>query len=110
MPQSQNRTIIEMRKSAMSQYIDVRINTSSLTHTEIQASRLFKKRTIMKKVIIAVVGGSLFIAGYHHARRQVEYMATQNVSKNPTYITSPMVGQSKANPIFALSLKRPFSY
>ncbi|GAB4001284.1 hypothetical protein GCM10028807_57210 [Spirosoma daeguense] len=63
----------------------------------------------MKKVIMALIGISLFLAGYYHKLKQAEYMAAKNAEIKPDLsVTSPLVIPVSARPTFAFSLESPF--
>lgn len=61
----------------------------------------------MKKVIIVLMGGILFLAGYHQARRQTEYITTKMGTESSVQPAKPMVLPQKRS-LFAFSLTRPF--
>ncbi|SOD96578.1 hypothetical protein [Spirosoma fluviale] len=61
----------------------------------------------MKKVILSVVGGSLFIAGYYHVHHQAAYLDTQNtqtgfVAPATTPVSPVSLFSLKTIPAFAL--------
>ncbi|GAB3707157.1 hypothetical protein GCM10027592_41040 [Spirosoma flavus] len=58
----------------------------------------------MKKIMMALIGISLFVAGYYHKRRQAEYMAAQNAEVKPVTVMSPLVVPVSSRPTFAFSL------
>ncbi|QMW02130.1 hypothetical protein [Spirosoma foliorum] len=59
----------------------------------------------MKKITVAVIGGTLFIAGYYQARKQTEYM-TSKPMVNPTSLAKPMTLPLKTQSTFAFRLDR----
>ena len=68
--------------------------------------RLMKlTQSIMKKVALSVIGGSLFVAGYYHVHQQADYMATRNKLAN-TKTTAPTISMPpfKSLPAFAFRL------
>ena len=61
----------------------------------------------MKKLIIALTGGLLFLAGYYQARRQTEYMTTKMGNDIHMLPAKPMVLPQKRS-LLAFSLSKSF--
>ncbi|WP_460956160.1 hypothetical protein [Spirosoma litoris] len=59
----------------------------------------------MKKITVAVIGGTLFIAGYYQARKQTEYM-TSKPMVHSTSLAKPMTLPLKTQSTFAFRLDR----
>ncbi|MVM29878.1 hypothetical protein GO755_07530 [Spirosoma sp. HMF4905] len=62
----------------------------------------------MKKITVAVIGGTLFIAGYYQARRQTEYMTSKSQMVSPASLAKPMTLSLKTQSPFAFRLDRSF--
>jgi hypothetical protein len=62
----------------------------------------------MKKITVAVIGGSLFIAGYYQARKQTEYMTSKPMMVSPASLAKPMTLPLKTQSTFAFRLDRSF--
>jgi hypothetical protein len=56
---------------------------------------------------MAVIGISLFVAGYHQTRRQAEYTSLQITTENASYLTIPASASATVTPLFASRLIRP---
>ncbi|GAB3944447.1 hypothetical protein GCM10028805_11980 [Spirosoma harenae] len=62
----------------------------------------------MKKVIVALIGGTLFIAGYFQVHRQTEYVSAKAMQVNPAPSSQPMAIPVKTGSAFAFSLDKAF--
>jgi hypothetical protein len=60
----------------------------------------------MKKITVAVIGGTLFIAGYYQARRQTEYMTSKSTLVSPASLAKPMTLSLKSQPVYAFRIDR----
>ncbi|MVM39878.1 hypothetical protein GO730_23500 [Spirosoma sp. HMF3257] len=61
----------------------------------------------MKKIPVAVIGVTLFIAGYYQARKQTEYMTSKSMM-SPASLAKPMTLSLKTPSAFAFRLDRSF--
>ncbi|QJW92083.1 hypothetical protein HNV11_23255 [Spirosoma taeanense] len=60
----------------------------------------------MRKVVMLVIGVTLFITGYHQTRRQTEYVTAKSAITTPTYTTPTTVSaEMKKSPAFRFVVK-----
>ena len=55
---------------------------------------IIRHQYVMKKVVMSIIGISLFVAGYQHTRRQVEYTTAQSALTNKTNYVEASASQS----------------
>ncbi len=62
----------------------------------------------MKKIVMSVIGIALFVAGYRHTRRQVEYTTAQSAFTNrTTYVEAGAPPSANLRSSVAFRLIRP---
>ena len=62
----------------------------------------------MKKIIMAVIGILLFVAGHNYIRRQAEYKMANKMVATPAYAMPATTSPLKSLPIFAFRLNKAF--
>ena len=59
----------------------------------------------MKEILSYAIGAALFLAGYYHTRRHIEYAATKATPASPNYATTPEPLSPDTKPAFAFRIK-----
>ena len=64
--------------------------------------------TIMKKLVMSLIGIVLFVAGYQLTRRQVEYTTAQSALTNKTsYVATPVLPSADLKTSVSFRLVKP---
>ncbi len=62
----------------------------------------------MKRIIVLLIGGLLFIAGYNQARRQTQYAKSRAAIESSVYAEKPVIVPVENTPTLAFYLSRSF--